>query len=60
VPSSNSDLYKVSVVSKPSDQTHPLLFDKPIFENKLHPNVANSNIGREKLFNHTRNQLRNM
>jgi hypothetical protein len=60
IPSSNSDLYKTTVVSKPSEQTHPLLFENPIFENRLHPNVANSNIGRDKLFNHTRTQLRNM
>jgi len=60
VPSSNSDLYKVSVVSKPGQQTHPLLFEQPIFDSKLHPNISNSNIGRDKLFNHTRTQLRNM
>jgi hypothetical protein len=60
VPSSNSDLYKTTVISKPSEQTHPLLFEQPVFENRLHPNVANSNIGRDKLFNHTRTQLRNM
>ena len=60
IPSSNSDLYKVRIQSTPSEQTHPLLFEPPVFENRLHPNVANSNIGRDKLFNHTRTQLRNM
>ena len=60
IPSSTSDLYNVTVISKPTEQTHPLLFEKPAFDNTLHPNVANSNIGRDKLFNHTRTQLRNM
>ena len=60
IPSSNSDLYRVTIKSTPTEQTHPLLFESPIFETKLHPNVANSNIGRDKLFNHTRTQLRNM
>jgi hypothetical protein len=60
IPSSNSDLYRVTIESTPTEQTHPLLFESPTFETKLHPNVANSNIGRDKLFNHTRIQLRNM
>ena len=60
IPSSNSDLYKVTVVSRPSDQTHPLLFDRPQFNWQTHPNVANSNIGRDQFFNHTRTQLRNI
>jgi hypothetical protein len=60
VPSSNSDLYKVTVVSKPSEQTHPLLFEQQTFNGQMHPNVSNANIGRDQLFNHTRTQLRNM
>jgi hypothetical protein len=59
VPSSASDLYNVTVVSKPGEQTHPLLFERPTFAAHLHPNVATANIGREQLFNHTRTQLRN-
>jgi hypothetical protein len=60
VPSSSSDLYKVTVVSKPSEQTHPLLFEQQTFNSQMHPNVSNANIGRDQLFNHTRTQLRNM
>jgi hypothetical protein len=58
VPSSNSDLYKTTVVSRPTEQPHPLLFAETQFSNTLHPNVVNSNIGRENFFNHTRTQLR--
>lgn len=60
VPSSTSDLYNVTIVSKPGQQTHPLLFEKPTFVNQLHENVSSANIGRDQLFNHTRTQLRNM
>jgi hypothetical protein len=60
VPSSSSDLYNVTIVSKPGQQTHPLLFEKPTFVNQLHENVSSANIGRDQLFNHTRTQLRNM
>jgi hypothetical protein len=59
VPSSTSDLYNVSIVSKPGEQTHPLLFERPTFVNNLHENVSSANIGRDQLFNHTRTQLRN-
>jgi|TARA_B110000285_G_C15131961_1_gene624228 hypothetical protein len=59
VPSSNSELYNVSVVSRPSDQPHMGLFTKNTFSNRPHPNVDNSTIGRDKFFNHTRTQLRN-
>jgi hypothetical protein len=58
IPSANSDLYNVRVVSRPSEQTHPLLFERPHFDGRLHPNVAGSDIGREQFFNHTRTQLR--
>ena len=58
VPSTNSDLYNVRVVSRPSEQTHPLLFERPQFDGRLHPNVAGSDIGRDQFFNHTRTQLR--
>ena len=59
VPSSNSDLYKISVVSRPSEQPHPDLFLKQQFSGAPHPNLVGANIGQERLFNHTRTQLRN-
>ena len=60
IPSSNSDLYKVDVVSSPSVQTHPLLFDRQQFNTTTINTDMNANIGRERFFNHTRTQLRNM
>lgn len=57
VPSSTSDLYQVSVVSRPSEQPHPMLFQQPQFEQKNCPHLAN--IGTDRFFNHTRTQLRN-
>jgi hypothetical protein len=59
VPSSNSDLYKVTVVSRPSEQPHLGLFEPTVFSNRPHPNVEHSTIGKEQFFNHTRTQLRN-
>lgn len=59
VPSSDSDLYKVSVVSRPSEQPHMGLFSQNTFSNRAHPNVENTTIGKDKFFNHTRTQLRN-
>ena len=59
VPSSNSELYNVSVVSRPSEQPHMGLFTQTQFSNRPHPNVENTTIGREQFFNHTRTQLRN-
>ena len=59
VPASNSDLYRISIVSKPTEQPHPNLFVQPQFSSMPHPNVENSVIGREQFFNHTRTQLRN-
>jgi hypothetical protein len=61
VPTSNSDLYNVSVsVSNPVEQTHPLLFAKMEHSNKPHQNLLSNNIGNNTFFNHTRTQLRNM
>lgn len=60
VPSSNSDLYKTTVISRPSVQPHPNLFARPEFSKKQHPNVENIPIGNDEFFNHTRTQLRNM
>ena len=37
VPSSSSDLYKVSVVSRPSEQPHMGLFSQNTFSNRQHP-----------------------
>ena len=59
VPSSNSDLYRVSVVSRPTEQPHIGLFSQNTFSNRPHPNVENTTIGKDKFFNHTRTQLRN-
>lgn len=61
VPSSTSDLYNVSVpvsTNAPA-QTHPLLFERQLFDGSLHPNLAADNIGRDTFFNNTRTQLRN-
>jgi hypothetical protein len=58
IPSSNSDLYKTTVVSRPAEQPYPLLFQKETFSNNLHPNLENPAIGRADFFNHTRTQLR--
>jgi len=59
IPSSNSDLYNVTIVSGPSEQPYPLLFDRTQFHQGIHANVQSSgNIGRDKFFNHTRTQLR--
>lgn len=60
IPSSQSELYNVKIVSRPGEQTHPLLFEQATFSDHPHPNVVGANIGRDKLFNHTRTQLRNM
>jgi len=59
VPSSTSELYNVSVVSRPSEQPYQGLFTQHTFSNKPHPNVENTTIGRDQFFNHTRTQLRN-
>ena len=59
VPQSTSDLYMVSIVSNPTEQPHKQLFSKTQFDNKIHPNIMNSNIGKDVFFNNTRTQLRN-
>jgi hypothetical protein len=60
IPSSNSDLYKVSVVSRPEVQPYPLLFSETVLDQRPHPNiVASSQIGRDIFSNNTRTQLRN-
>jgi len=59
VPDANSDLYKVNVVYRPSDQQYPDLFAKPQFNNTPHPNLSSS-IGGDLFNNNTRTQLRNL
>lgn len=58
VPSSDSDLYKVSVVSRPVEQPYRHLFDQPSFVQGVHPNLVGKNIGKNMFFNSTRSQLR--
>ena len=58
VPSSNSDLYNTTVISRPSEQPFPDLFIKPTFSTNIPP-IANQNIGKSDFFNYTRTQLRN-
>lgn len=59
VPSSSSDLYNVTAVGRQEVQTHPSLFQKPIFDNSKHSN-ENPAIGCDRFFNHTRTQLRGL
>jgi len=60
IPSTNSELYKVTIVSKPTEQPHKNLFRPNEFDSTPHPNIADmQNIGGDKFFNHTRTQLRN-
>ena len=58
VPSSNSDLYNTTVISRQSEQPFPDLFVKPTFSTNIPP-IANQNIGKSEFFNYTRTQLRN-
>jgi hypothetical protein len=58
VPSSESDLYKVTVESKPVDQPYKHLFDAPSFTQGVHRNLVGTNIGKDRFFNSTRTQLR--
>jgi hypothetical protein len=62
VPSSQSDLYKVTVDPGQSQiqQPNPLLFQQFTFDKTPHRNIAsNPTIGRDTFFNNTRTQLRN-
>lgn len=60
VPSSKSDLYNVRLPlgSQQEPQPYPNLFQKHDFDQSLHPNLIESNIGKNLLYNHTRTQLR--
>ena len=58
VPSSNSDLYKTTIVSTPGEhQPFPNLFSKSQFAITNNP-VEGTKIGKNMFFNHTRTQLR--
>lgn len=60
VPTSESELYKVHVnTTDKRPQPHTQLFNVPQFSNSLHPNLQDTNIGKETFYNHTRTQLRN-
>jgi len=58
VPSSESDLFKTTIVSRQSEQPFPRLFAKPTFSTNQ-PTIATQTIGKSDFFNYTRNQLRN-
>lgn len=58
VPSSNSDLYKISITPSPSIQPHPELFRIDTFGSYRRAPVGN--IGNDIFMNHTRTQLRNL
>jgi hypothetical protein len=58
VPSSKSDLYQTSIVSRPSEQPFPGLFTKSILSSDI-PTISNQPIGKHDFFNFTRTQLRN-
>ena len=60
VPNSDSDLYKVNVISRPGPNPHPKLFDSQSSQKFRETNVHLSNIGKEMFHNHTRNQLREL
>jgi hypothetical protein len=58
VPSSTSDLYQTTIVSRPSDQPFPGLFTKPTLDSNTQT-IRNQAIGKSDFFNFTRTQLRN-
>jgi len=59
IPSSKSDLYRVTVPYIPGEQTHPLLFERTKFDSRLHPNIVSSpSVGKDVFNNYTRVQLR--
>jgi hypothetical protein len=59
IPSSNSDLYKTYIVSRPSQQPYPKLFEEYSFDQRPHPNITRfPEVGNDLFFNATRQQLR--
>lgn len=60
IPSSSSDLYRTAVYGREEEQTHPSLFSRENYHTQPSQVIAESNIGKDIFFNHTRTQLRNM
>jgi hypothetical protein len=60
VPSSSSDLYNVSVISRPSNQPFPDLFKKEQLQTSIPQKLSQSEIGKDIFSNHTRTQLRHI
>jgi len=60
VPSSNSDLYNTQAVGRFEDQTHPLLFERQQYNTTQSKTTQEYGIGQDRLYNHTRTQLRNI
>ena len=59
VPPSNSDMYRVTVPSRPSEQPFPGLFEPSSFSKSAHPNIESSpHVGNMTFHNNTRTQLR--
>jgi len=58
IPSSQSDLYKTVIVSRPSEQPYPRLFERYMFDQSPHENLMGNTIGGNSMHNHTRTQLR--
>jgi hypothetical protein len=59
IPASDSDLYRVTIVSRPIEQPYPLLFSNPSYTTTL-SSTTSQPIGRELFNNHTRTQLRGL
>lgn len=61
VPSSNSDMYHVPIAASSTfgDQLFPDLFSVKQLNTYIPQSLEQSNIGKNKMFNHTRTQLRN-
>lgn len=60
IPSSKSELYNVNVISKPSIQPHPELFNKQEYKTFIPKNLEEKKIGYERFHNETRTQLRSI
>jgi hypothetical protein len=62
VPSSNSDLYRVTVPlgSQQEPQPYPDLFVQGQYNTTMDQQISNSKIGKDVLYNHTRTQLRDL
>lgn len=60
IPSSGSELYNVNVVSTPSNQPFPGLFNKMEYKTCIPNNLEQKKIGYERFNNETRTQLRSM